>query len=201
MKTRGIITSITVPFRSRKTSIAFEVDADPIDVEKYAGMDLDITFQKHREHRSLDANRMLWACLGEIAAETGRTNWDEYLDALKDYGIHTLTLVDPGALDTLRRQWREIQVVGSRLVPDPGSEKGYKTMLDVLCFVGSSDYNSKEFSVLLNGVMDNMRSLGLTPPPDAEMRAMLEAMEKRENDKAKRQQKAGQGVQEQGEAL
>lgn len=182
MKARGVIKDVSIPWRQRnKTSVVLEIEAIPDDVQKYLDMDLDISFQKHRERRSNDANAMLWACLGEISAVTGRTPWDEYLNALKDHGVYVPLLVDEAAVPDLRRQWREVQQVGSRIVPDPNSDKGYKTMLDVLCYIGSSDYNSKEFSVLLNGVIDNMRSLGLVPPPDAEMRSILEAMEKREN--------------------
>ena len=56
-------------------------------------------------------------------------------------------------------------------------------LIQMLCFYGSSTYNTEEFARLLNGVIDDMHDMQLETPPDAEMRALLEQMERREHDK------------------
>ena len=182
MKTRGTLTGVSVPFRSRKPVVSFEVTADPEDVEKYAGMELDISLAKHRERRSLDANAMLWACLGEIAKALRTDNWTVYLYELERYGKYTYILVIPEAVESVKAQWRETKVVGEMQVIDPGSGTP-RTMIQMLCFYGSSTYNTEEFSRLLNGVIDDMHDMHLETPPDAEMRALLDQMERREHDK------------------
>lgn len=179
MKTRGKLTGIQVPFRSQKPVISFEVSADPADVEQFYNMDLDISFAKHRESRSKDANACLWACLGEIAAALSADSWMVYLYMLERYGKFTYILVRPEAVEAVSKMWRETKVVGER-----------DGMVQMLCFFGSSTYDSKEFSRLLDGVISEMKEMGLPTPPSEEMRACIAELERKERDKARRQEKA-----------
>lgn len=177
MKTQGRLTGIQVPFRSEKAVISFEVTADPADVERYKDKELDITIVRHSKKRGLAANAMLWACLGEIAAAARTDNWSAYLYMLERYGKYSTILIKAEALPDLRRVWRETRVVGER-------EDG---MVEVLCFYGSSTYTTAEFSRLLDGVVSDMKELGLTPPPSREMQAALEELERQEEAQRKRE--------------
>ena len=176
MKTQGRLTGIQVPFRSEKAVISFEVTADPADVERYKDKELDITIVRHIKKRGLAANAMLWACLGEIAAAARTDNWSAYLYMLERYGKYSTVLIKAEALPDLRRVWRETRVVGER-------EDG---MVEVLCFYGSSTYTTEEFSRLLDGVVSDMKELGLTPPPSREMQAALEELGRQEEAQRKR---------------
>lgn len=178
MKTQGRLTSIQLPFRSAKAVISFEVTASPADVEQYLDKDLDITIAKHSKKRGLTANAMLWACLGEIAATVRTDNWSVYLYMLERYGKFATILIHKDALEDLRRAWREVRLVGER-------ENG---MVEVLCFYGSSTYNVREFSRLLDGVVSEMKELGLAPPPSQEMQAALEALKRQEEAQRKREE-------------
>lgn len=177
MKTQGRLTGIQVPFRSEKAVISFEVTADPADVERYKDKELDITIVRHSKKRGLAANAMLWACLGEIAAAARTDNWSAYLYMLERYGKYSTVLIKAEALPDLRRVWRETRVVGER-------EDG---MVEVLCFYGSSTYTTEEFSRLLDGVVSDMKELGLTPPPSREMQAALEELRRQEESQRKRE--------------
>lgn len=177
MKTQGRLTGIQVPFRSEKAVISFEVTADPADVERYKDKELDITIVRHSKKRGLAANAMLWACLGEIASAARTDNWSAYLYMLERYGKYSTVLIKAEALPDLRRVWRETRVVGER-------EDG---MVEVLCFYGSSTYTTEEFSRLLDGVVSDMKELGLTPPPSREMQAALEELRRQEEAQRKRE--------------
>lgn len=177
MKTQGRLTGIQVPFRSEKAVISFEVTADPADVERYKDKELDITIVRHSKKRGLAANAMLWACLGEIAAAARTDNWSAYLYMLERYGKYSTVLIKAEALPDLRRVWRETRVVGER-------EDG---MVEVLCFYGASTYTTEDFSRLLDGVVSDMKELGLTPPPSREMQAALEELERQEQAQRKRE--------------
>ena len=48
----------------------------------------------------------------------------------------------------------------------------------LLCYYGSSTYDTKEFSVLLDGIIEDMKDLGLQPPMPREVRAALEEWER-----------------------
>lgn len=172
----GKLISVTQEWMTGKTRLLFEIDDNPTEEfnELMHTERLTITAKKWRQKRSLDANAMLWSCLGGIAHKTGRSAWDEYLDALKKYGQFTYVIVKENAVEAVKRNWRECQVVGDINV------NGTKAV-QMLCFYGSSTYNSKEFSILLNGVISDMKDLGLQPPPTREMRMVLERLEKRDS--------------------
>ena len=183
MKAKGRITGIQMPFRSKRPVVSFEVQADPEALEKYMDIDLDISFSRHRNRRSIDANAFLWACLGEIARAINSDTWSIYLYMLERYGKFTHILVKPEAVEQVRRVWRETKIVGEK-----------DGMIQMLCFFGSSTYNTKEFSQLLDGVVSEMKEMHLETPPDEEMKQLLEGM--RESDQRREQRKAGKSLQE-----
>ena len=183
MKAKGRITGIQVPFRSKRPVVSFEVQAEPEALEKYMDIGLDISFSRHRNRRSIDANAFLWACLGEIARAINSDTWSVYLYMLERYGKFTHILVKPEAVEQVRQVWRETKIVGEK-----------DGMIQMLCFFGSSTYNTKEFSQLLNGVVSEMKEMHLETPPDEEMKRLLEGMQ--ESDQRREQGKTGKSMQE-----
>ena len=120
----------------------------------------DIT--EHREKRSKDANALLWACLGELAGALRSDKWTVYLQMLKRYGTYTYICVKPKAVEAVKKQWRECEEIGT--INIDGQEA-----VQMLCYFGSSTYNSKEFSILLDGVISEMKEMGLDTPADREL--------------------------------
>ena len=133
---------------------------------------LDIKVSKWRKKRSLEANGMLWACLGQIAAALGTDKWEVYLLMLKRYGKFTYIVVRESAVEAVKRQWRESEVIGEVAV------NGQKAV-QMLCYFGSSTMNTQEFSVLLDGVISEMQEIGLQPPLPKDVERALEQWEKR----------------------
>lgn len=170
METVGKMTGLSVAYPSRKAVITLEVTARPEDIEKYTGQDLDITIDKHRNHRSVNANKLLWECIRRIAMETGRDKWTEYLELLRDYGKYTYLVAKPEAVEAVKRQWRETEVLGKISVN--GTEA-----VQMLCYFGSSTYNTKEFAALLDGAINQMRCLGLDVPPSGDVKRALDRWE------------------------
>lgn len=136
--------------------------------------------KEHRDRRSLSANGLLWACLGEMAASLRSDKWAVYLQMLKRYGTYTYICVKPKAVDAVKAQWRETEEIGR--VNINGQES-----VQLLCYFGSSTMNSKEFSTLLDGVISEMREIGLEPPASKDIKRVikqLEEGEKNEKDKS-----------------
>ena len=176
MKIRARLKELTSTLGT--TTVSFETKSDPAEIEKYRDKDLDLEIKPHRKGRSLDANACLWACIHDLAASLGVNNWTMYLMELKAYGKFTTIYVLPEALKGLKEQWRETDVVGKTFVP--GEDGSEAEMLIVNCYFGSHLYDSKEFSVLLNGVICDMKSQGLDTPPSEDMKRMIEELEKKE---------------------
>lgn len=132
---------------------------------------LSIKVTKHRKKRSLDANAMLWSCLNKIAGKLGKDSWSVYLMMLERYGQYTYVKVREDAVQRVKEQWRECREVGVEEYRD-GTR-----YVELLCYYGSSTYNSHEFSVLLDGVIDSMKDLGLQIPATKDVQRSIEAWE------------------------
>ena len=174
MEFTGQIQNVSRDWQSGQYQITFTVnEAGAInevnnikDCEK-----LNIRAVKFRSKRSLDANGLLWVCLGQIAEVLRTDKWDVYLQMLKRYGKYTYICVKPNVVDAVKAQWRECEVVGETTING-------KEAVQMLCYFGSSTYNTKEFSVLLDGVISEMRELGLQTPASQEMERALKQWEK-----------------------
>ena len=176
METTGRLKSISKDWQSDKLIVSFEIDSRTIDADSLQNVTLEITAKKHRKHRSLNANALLWSCLGKIAAVLNTDKWSVYLKMLKRYGQYTYICVKPQAVEMLKRQWRECEEVG--MISINGQEA-----MQMLCYYGSSTYDTKQFSILLDGVISEMKEIGLETPSEEELRRSIEQWGKNEQAK------------------
>ena len=123
----------------------------------------------HKEKRSLNQNALLWECLGQMASALRADKWDVYLQMLKRYGTYTYICVKPKAVEAVKKQWREVEEIGK--IDINGQES-----VQLLCYFGSSTMNGQEFSVLLDGVVSEMKEMGL-PTPDRDFERIMKQLE------------------------
>lgn len=174
MQIRGTVDAIRKDFNSGRYSVTISVtEGDISEVDAIRGQDLSIELKKYRNPRSHSANALLWHCIGEIAQALGGDKWDIYLNALRKYGKYTLVSVRKDAVDAFRETWRECEEIGRQ-------KTGGEEWVHLLCYFGSSTYDSKEFSVLLDGIIDDMKQAGIPTPTSEEMRRTIEALERSE---------------------
>ena len=168
----GTIRDMYVGMDGRFT-LSLNIEEEPGEIESLKDKRLRIKITQDRKHRSLDANALLWHCIGKIAKSffPPRDKWDIYLDELRKYGKYTYILMDEKAVESFKQMWRETEVVGK---VDVNGRKA----IQLLYYYGSSTYNTKEFSVLLDGVIEDMKDLGLQPPIPRDIRSALEEWEK-----------------------
>ena len=173
MQFTGKLENISRDWKSGKVQLTFSVN-EPAAVSQIENIQncekLSVKAVKFREKRSLDANAMLWACLGELSVALRTDKWELYLLMLKRYGKYTYICVKPAVVEAVKTQWRECEVIGEI---DINGQKA----VQMLCYFGSSTYNSKEFSVLLEGVIEEMKEMGLETPMSQDMKRSLEQWE------------------------
>lgn len=170
MNFTGKLLSVSKDWQTGNYQITFSVNEQSAlpEVEKIKVAEkLNITAKVWRKHRSLDANALLWHCIGQIAADQRADKWDIYLLMLKRYGKYTYICVKPNVVDAVKAQWRECEEVGK--VNINGTEA-----VQMLCYFGSSTYDSREFSALLDGVISEMKELGLQPPLTGDIKRAME---------------------------
>lgn len=128
-----------------------------------------IKVSRKQKRRSLDANAMLWACLADIAQVLRADKWEVYLKMLKRYGTYTYITAKPHAVEKIKKVWRECEEVGT----DPNGD------VEMLCYYGSSTYDTQEFSVLLDGVISEMKELGIKIPLPKDVERSLAIWDKK----------------------
>lgn len=172
MRFTGEIQGITKDWQSDKFIVSFSMNEKPTDeINSLMGEKLNIEAKKWRKSRSLDANALLWHCIGEIASVLRADKWEVYLEMLKRYGKYTYICVKPNMVEAMKLQWRECEEIGEIDI------NGTKA-IQMLCYFGSSTLDTKEFSVLLDGVISEMKEMGLQTPTSQDMKRVLEQWEK-----------------------
>lgn len=174
----GALQGMSRDINTDQVHITFSIDNEEClrDINELKNSKLSIKVEEYKKKRSLDANGLLWHCLGKIATSMTppADKWDIYLLMLKRYGKYTYICVKPNMVEAMKQQWRECEVVGE-------IDINGKQAVQMLCYFGSSTLNTKEFSVLLEGVISEMREMGLTTPTSKEMKRALESLEKKAN--------------------
>jgi len=172
MRFKGRFKSAYRDWETGRVNISFELMEGHIsEIDEIKNKELSIDVKKFFDKRSGKANRLLWSCINEIAQVVNEDKWSVYLHYIKRQGQFTLVQIIPEALDKLKAQWREIEVIGHPFVDG-------REMLDVLCYFGSSTYNTKEFGKLLDEIISDMKDMNLPVPTSEEMRIALEEVEK-----------------------
>ena len=129
---------------------------------------LSIKAVKHRNKRSLDANAYCWVILQKIAEVLHQDKWNVYLEMLGKYGVFTHIIVKPNVVDKVKEEWRTVKELGEVSVNG-------MTGIQLQCYFGSSTYNTKELSVLIDGIVYEAKELGIeTLPPDELERMKIE---------------------------
>lgn len=179
MEIEGRIENIAKDFLSGKYRITILTDNMVFlqEAQELSLMErLTITFNRYVKHRSLNANSLFWDCVDKLskAQKPPVGRWEMYLHLLKEYGTYTFIIVRPEAVEAMKRQWREVEEMGHINV---NGEDG----VQLQCWYGSSAYNTKDFSVLLEGTIQEMVDCGLVPPTSEKMKRSLELWEKHQS--------------------
>lgn len=168
MRFRGKLKTIQKDFLSNNYIVSFEMEEGNLDdADKIINKDLTVTAESYKDNRSGQANKLLWECIGRLAKFQNKDKWEVYLEELKKYGQFTYTCIKPEAVESFKEKWRECEVIGELEI------NGQKA-IQLLCFFGSSQYDTREFAQLLDGVIQDLEDAGLPKPHSKELERAYE---------------------------
>lgn len=121
--------------------------------------------KEHRQKRSLNANAYAWTLIGKIADDTRKSKEEVYLQMLKDYGqsemISVLSHID------LTGYFKYFEPVATTMLQG-------KEFTHYKIFKGSSEYNTKEMAVLIDGIISEAKELDIETLPPVEVERLNE---------------------------
>lgn len=168
----GKVTGITQDYVTGQLTISFSVENKNAVVAGYDGIKdidrLDIKAVVHRKKRSLDANAYAWVLMSKIATMLHTDKNAVYEEMLQRYGVLyedsegyiTITVKATVDISKITGHWQ--------LIKDNGTFKAYAMIK------GSSEYDTKEMSDFIEGVISEAKELGietLTPKELEQMKA------------------------------
>lgn len=145
-------------------------------MHKYDGKKMTVEIKEKRKGRSLDANAYCWVLCDKIAAVKGLRvkKVDVYRKAIRDYGVsETLAIAKEGVAKFVQDWEGDVNRYG-KFCDVMGESKAQKGYIWVRVYYGSRDYNTKEMSVLIDGLVADAQDLGIetmTPNEIAELKA------------------------------
>lgn len=127
----------------------------PIQIIQFLyNQDKDTLFEikEHKEKRSLSQNAYAWKLITELANQLRKSKEEVYMQMLKDYGqseiVVILSKVNPHGYFKYYDKVRDIIIKGNQFT----QYKIYK---------GSSEYDSKEMSIFIDGIIQECQNVGI----------------------------------------
>ncbi len=183
----GRFDGITQDVMTGRATVRFEIEA-PAKAAKemgpFAGHRLRIEVKRYREKRSLDANAYYWTLVTKLADALGISNPCMHNQLLRRYGQledidgKLIYLVLP---DTEEAEDKDLEAETYHIKPTSEvkiGEKGeaYRTYVMMR---GSSTYDTKEMSRLIEGLVSECREAGIETITPDEIERMMTAYEKK----------------------
>ena len=150
--------------------------------------DIDIEIKKHSKRRSMDSNNLAWLLIDKIAEHEHKPKSEVYQEAIKEIGgVSDVVCVKNEAVEALRKGWSH-KGLGWQTLCEPSKLPG---CTNVTVYYGSSIYNTRQMSELINNLVLLCNDLGIPTMSQADIDKSLaywqKKVEKREVDSSGQQ--------------
>lgn len=164
MKLTGAITDVNIDFVTGVPKITFAVNEKAALMQGYDALReielLTIDVKPFRKKRSLNANAYAWKLITDIADVLRMSKDDVYLQMLKRYGqselISVLAHIPIGDFVKYFEEAGESTLNGKLF-------KHYRV------YKGSSDFDTREMAVLIDGIVEEAKELNIPTETPAEI--------------------------------
>lgn len=141
-----------------------------------------ITIKYYKEKRSLTANGYMFSLLSQIANKIGLSLGDCYVKHIKDYGVFVEgSYMTKKAFDVFEPSYSKastkLEHSSSMCTVIREFQKNGIEWVEYIAFIGSSEYDKKQFSILLDGVVQEAKDIGIQTLDDLKIQELIERYE------------------------
>ena len=141
------------------------------EAEKLLDLDLTCRLVRFRKRRSLDANAYFWALLNKLAEEINIPAIEIYRRYIRHIGgNNTVVCVPDKAVADLTSGW-EHNGIGWQTETQKSKLKG---CTNVILYYGSSTYDTKQMSRLIDMVVQDCQSVGISTMTPREIATLMQ---------------------------
>ena len=121
-----------------------------------------------KKKRSKNANAYFWELLQQLCFELNLDVIQEYKKRVKELGIFKQWEIDTINVPTFEKLWSDRGIAWFTEIVE---EIGNKTIINA--YYGSSSYNSKQMSKLIDSLVEDCRSVGIQTLEDIELEELI----------------------------
>lgn len=176
MQSTGIITDIGIDYKTQKTKISLLLDTKEIEIIEQLKNEnkLNIELKKYKKKRSLNANSYFWKLLSEYSEEKNVDTVGEYKERVKRLGIFRQFRIMTHDVKTFKKVWTDRGIAWFCEIAD--TEYIGDTEFKIIhAYYGSSSFNSKQMSRLINDLVEDCKEVGIETKPKEEIESLLKS--------------------------
>lgn len=145
-------------------------ETDKAFLQADSGKEMDVEIFPRKKKRSLDANAYMWVLCDKIAKAIRSTKEEVYREVVHSVGVFDYIAVVDKAVDKFVDNWKS-RGTGWLAEAEESTIYGCKK---VCVYYGSSTYDSKEMSRLIDEVVHRAAELGIETIPENELKQLEE---------------------------
>lgn len=179
LDTTGTITDINIDFKTHKAKISLLLDTKQLDIVEELKNEnkLNVELKKYRKTRSLDANSYFWKMLSELCELAEIDTVEEYKRRVKELGIFKQFRIQTEDVKTFEKVWTDRGIAWFCEIADT-EYLGNIEFKIINAYYGSSSFNSKQMSRLIDGVVQDCKIYGIETKPQQEIDSLLKEWDK-----------------------
>lgn len=171
MKFTGQLSDVSIDLKTNKPKVTFLMNERSAleSLDEIKDLDkLSIEAKKYRQKRSLDANSYSWLLIGKLAEKLNLKPIDVYRKAIIEVGVYEVVPIKDEAVERYIEVWQD-NGLGWLCETMKSKLDGYT---NVIAWYGSSVYNSKEMSRLVDNIVEECKEHNIETLPPQELESM-----------------------------
>jgi len=129
--------------------------------------------KEHRNKRSQEANAYCWTLINKLAEAVGRNPVDIYREHVREVGKFSQYLMSEEAYESFITAWEKNHI--GRFSVVLGGSKDHDGFIWVAAFLGSSDFDTKEMSRMIENIIQDAKAVGVEHLSPDKIEEMLTA--------------------------
>ena len=147
---------------------------------------LSVKVSRYREKRSLNANSYCWVLCSLLSEKMSSskvkyTKEDIYKNAIKELNIYRDFTLPTQEAYTLQKAW---EMLGTGWVTEQVDYSEDGSNVVIRCYYGSSQYNTKQMSRLIDNLVQDCRAVGIDTMPQNEIDSLCMEWENEKTNKS-----------------
>lgn len=156
--------------------LTIELDSDfRSEFDDLHDVEVDVKVTKHRVKRSLDANAYAWVLIDKIAQKRRMSKAEVYRNAIREIGgVSEIICIQNRAVKTMKDVWTR-NGIGWQVEEMESKIDG---CTNLILYKGSSVYDSRQMSALIDSLVQDAKSIGIETRPPWEIESLLREYDK-----------------------